>query len=999
MHVVTFGTLFAIEKGEGKITSFSPFFLAEGMMIKRTLLISLLFLCITPLGASADDSDLFLFNVEPNVLIILDGSGSMDFERVPGFAGGDVDQFSDSNTRMDVAYYVLRDLLDADDDGDIDNQDEVAMGVQFGFVAFHSEQFGGDRGNVADIETTTVNTCGAWNGTGYIRWKNEIGDSYSDIWTSIWSVKARGWTPLTAAIDQARISIFPDYLQNSPNEACRKNYVIVITDGADTCYSPSGDRDQAPIDAAAALYNAGVDNAQGFFAKVFVIGMGGVSDTLRSTLNGMAIKGGTDANIDDDYDPTTDDAAYFTDSAEQLAEALLDAIQEIQSEALTFTNPVIPSIRSNAYETTLIANFVPSETSAFWKGHLESYLINEYGEIVDINGQPGVDGNGKIIIEPLWDAGQRLSITSPNQRNVYSAKPNGLGGWNREDFKPENADFDPFSDFNIRCDPSRCNRTNKMKKRINWMLGMDVHDEDGDGNKAESRSWKLGDIFHSTPMIVGQPTTTFNDIGYNTPHTDEDTTFYKEYKGRKQIILAGANDGMLHAFHGGTWSAQDETYSLGTGMEEWAFVPNNLLDNVKRMPFHHETYVDSSPKAVDYWVDANNDYEKQWSEWHTIVVSGERGEHPYYFALDITDPGSANYPEVKWEFTDSAMGGSWSEPIFGRIKKKDSNNPDGSDYTEQWVMYVSGGYLEDNEKGNAFFVVDLDTGEKIWEYTYEDNVWDHALMIYSIPSTVAAVDRDNDSFTDTVFVGDLGGQIWKFEMGEYVGGQINFVAAEDNDNDNLYDNWTGQLFFHTLNPNQQIFYPPSLVFDSSHRLWIYFGTGDRLDPRADTSQDRFYGILDRYTNYALYDEALEDITNSAAEAPFSESFYGWYYDLPVGEKVLAKNTVYKGVLLFTTFTPDVNSDLCSTIGGSANLFAMDYLTGDGAYDRDSDGDVDLNDRVVNIGGGIPSAPSISLSANGKGHKVIVDHPERYIEEMGGIAGSGDIVGIDTWEEY
>ena len=61
----------------------------------------------------------------------------------------------------------------------------------------------------------------------------------------------------------------------------------------------------------------------------------------------------------------------------------------------------------------------------------------------------------------------------------------------------------------------------------------------------------------------------------------------------------------------------------------------------------------------------------------------------------------------------------------------------------------------------------------------------------------------------------------------------------------------------------------------------------------------------------------------------------------------------------------------------------------------------MNDRVVSIGNGIPSAPSISLNSNGTTHKVVVATSDGtiYNEEIGGLAGASDIVGIDTWEEY
>jgi type IV pilus assembly protein PilY1 len=47
------------------------------------------------------------------------------------------------------------------------------------------------------------------------------------------------------------------------------------------------------------------------------------------------------------------------------------------------------------------------------------------------------------------------------------------------------------------------------------------------------------------------------------------------------VILAGANDGMLHAF------------DAGTGAERWAFIPPSLLTSLKTMKTRWDTYTAS----------------------------------------------------------------------------------------------------------------------------------------------------------------------------------------------------------------------------------------------------------------------------------------------------------------------------------------------------------------------------------------------------------------------
>src|SRR5207249_8279372 len=107
-----------------------------------------------------------------------------------------------------------------------------------------------------------------------------------------------------------------------------------------------------------------------------------------------------------------------------------------------------------------------------------------------------------------------------------------------------------------------------------------------------------------------------------------------------KVLIAGANDGMLHAFR--------ET----DGRELWAFIPPDLLASVKNLTStsgDHLFYVDGSPIAADIKVSGS---------WKTIVLFGVRRGGNHYYALDITDTTNPTY---LWRFTDSKLGETWSE--------------------------------------------------------------------------------------------------------------------------------------------------------------------------------------------------------------------------------------------------------------------------------------------------------------------------------------------------
>lgn len=73
----------------------------------------------------------------------------------------------------------------------------------------------------------------------------------------------------------------------------------------------------------------------------------------------------------------------------------------------------------------------------------------------------------------------------------------------------------------------------------------DPEDDDGDADlgSLDTCSVRLGDIFHSNPVVVGSPSPLFFDAGYQ--------QFAFNFKDRSAVVYVGANDGFLHAFHAG----------------------------------------------------------------------------------------------------------------------------------------------------------------------------------------------------------------------------------------------------------------------------------------------------------------------------------------------------------------------------------------------------------------------------------------------------------------
>ena len=408
--------------------------------------------------------------------------------------------------------------------------------------------------------------------------------------------------------------------------------------------------------------------------------------------------------------------AYYADNPTQLRDALSQIFSSVVECAYSFASPTVPSVRMIERDILYISSFTPSEDS-FWPGSLKAYQLNADGTLpVDVNGFP--------VQAPIWAA----SIPDSGSRVIKTYVGGGLRDFTSANLAP--------ADLGVVTNAQR------------------------DALVSYIRSLPLGDIFHSNSVIVGPPTRFFEDIGFSGTGG-----FYERNKDRTKVIIVGANDGMLHAFN------------TATGVEEWAFIPNSLLKNLKTMQTSHTFYVDSTPKVADVWFYSDPaDTTKSWDEWRTVLVCGLRKGGQHYFALDITDtlnpkylwqfphPGDPKISDYN-DFLNNILGESWSEPVIGKVKIEKGGN-----LVERWVAFIGGGF-DSSERfdrdavvGQAFFVIDIKTGEIIWQFSYNNGDAVKKWMTHALPASPTTVDTNLDGYVDKVYIGDMGGQMWVFDV-------------------------------------------------------------------------------------------------------------------------------------------------------------------------------------------------------------------------------------------
>jgi type IV pilus assembly protein PilY1 len=310
------------------------------------------------------------------------------------------------------------------------------------------------------------------------------------------------------------------------------------------------------------------------------------------------------------------------------------------------------------------------------------------------------------------------------------------------------------------------------------------------------------------------------------------------------------------------------------------------------------------------------------------------------------------------------LGQSWSEPQFGLVKTSPSDD-EGTP-----VFFIGGGYSSDNSSGKAILVVDIFTGNPLRIFKNDGTV---SGMNFGLVSSVTLVDTDSNGFIDKVYIGDLGGQMWRVgKFADNEGLAYSFPECDEN-----VMNWNAQLLF-VSDPayGRKIYYPPAVTLEHGYDL-VFFGTGDREDACGTASADRFYCFKDSHQFTTIYETDLVNVTDPAAVKPDLDNptadmdldgnvDLGWFFQLPAGEKVLAEPTVFYKTAYFTTFSP--NDDPCVP-GGIGKFYALSYKTSSYVFDFNNDGVLDSN---VKIGGGIPS----------KVVPVITDYGSKFLISVG-----------------
>ena len=739
------------------------------------------------------------------------------------------------------------------------------------------------------------------------------------------------------------------------------------------------------------------------------------------------------------------------DTASELSASILGILTEIFEET---TSLAAPALQVNAFNKLQHRNevyfslFTPSALTR-WDGNVKKYEICDgsgncvvngaaLGDIVDSQDQPAINASGVIDVgaQSFWSASQDGSditaggagqvVPDPALRNIYTYTgtdaPDDVDlGDSIHKVHVDNRDrLDTllgFADGSV--DPA-------LDDLINWIRGVDVYDEE----EGSDNRWPLADPLHGSPMAI-----TYGCIDgvSGTPCVDTgDNAIIK-------IFITG-NDGSVRMINGNNGGTNGVAGSNG-GKEEWVFYPQEMLAQQAALADNNEgdhSYgVDNTPTVIQF--DANGDAQMDSGDgdFVRLFFSMRRGGDSI-FALDVTpssgvltDPDSITdlTPTYLWRIEGSStefpnLTETWSRPKPAKIRVPRSGGGNGESELKT-VLIFGGGYDDAQDDGfgksnlgNAIYIVDAETGEKIW-WASNDEVLDGGgnqanlvleEMDYPIPSDIALIDANGDGAINRLYVGDLGGQVWRIDLDDQLGGPSSGNA------DNIDDS-SGARLAVLSDPNDDVvnienhrkfFYAPDVIqvedaiysSDASYDL-VAIISGDRANPLDEDVLNRAYGLRDyavsggleeggqvplRHVGYDIGDGTIDGDADNDTNADLydttanliqvgesgdqdlakeaMQASSGWFIDLTdngvkVGEKGLSSPVILAGKLFFTTFLPSSVTDPCRVIQGSGRLYGINAITAEAVFidwlDEGNDETFETGDRTYTLGAGIPSS--------------------------------------------
>jgi len=491
---------------------------------------------------------------------------------------------------------------------------------------------------------------------------------------------------------------------------------------------------------------------------------------------------------------------------------------------------------------------------------------------------------------------------------------------------------------------------------VNFTLGQDVLDENGNANTTEPRPTIHGDIAHSRPLPVN----------------------YGDSRG--VVVYYGSNDGAFHATKGSGITIPPAVQPSPTpqdGTELWSFIAPEHFGKLRRLLLN--TPIISYPNLPagvtgvpkDYFFDGSVGLYQTFKKdpvtnadtgvadlvW--LFPSMRRGGRMLY-AFDVSDPTA---PALKWvngcpnvgndtgcTAGMSGMGQTWSVPAVAFVKGYNSGTKP--------LVIVGGGYdsCEDTDnattsctatsKGNHVYIFDADTGALQKSFDTDR----------AVPADVTLIDRDFDGNVDFVYVVDTGGALYRIDLVD----PTSMTALGPS-------LWTMSKIAATTGSSRKFVFGPAAL-GTGNQVFLAMGSGDRERPLLQNYpystpvQNRFYMFIDSFPASGTVDldgSTMSNFTSSTGcDTKLDGAKNGWFMDLPDrGEQTVTSSVIFGGTVFFSTnHAVQTPPNSCDLNLGIAKGYAVNLLNASGVIGSGSTCGGARNG--VFTGGGLPPSPVV-----------------------------------------
>lgn len=428
---------------------------------------------------------------------------------------------------------------------------------------------------------------------------------------------------------------------------------------------------------------------------------------------------------------------------------------------------------------------------------------------------------------------------------------------------------------------------------------------------------RLGDIYHSTPVMVTPPRVDTSDQSYGLFRRRP------EVAERPTITYVGTNDGVLHAF-----TVEDDPTGANrwtAGQELWGFVPPALLPRIDSARSSHQFLVDGTPNVRDLIFRRVPGDTAASDQYHTVLVTGMRAGGNVYVALDVTDPLN---PSFLWQWTHADMGQTYGRPGLGQIMVNV-----GGQVQERAIAVLPGGagnldvplatargttgcaalsgsiptpqpdgvtLTRSNRRcwagstGRSLHVVDVATGEVLRSF-------DSTTITSPITGGVSMFVGDIGAFATRAFVVDADGVLWRLDMSESNPASWTFQPMHD-------------LFWADgATAGQPVYDPPVVSVDAAGNTVVVVGGGD-IDNLESSAANRVISVT--------------ELVNRATTPAVLTARVNWEVRLRAGEQVTGPIVLYANTVYFASFQSTVSpTNACDY--GISRLWGIDYINASG----------------------------------------------------------------------